>query len=78
MRIGQRMGLNIDGTSHGLLPFEVEMRRRLWWQLLLLDSRVGELSGFGPSLHMHMHTTKLPVSNSEELPFPSFAVFRGS
>ncbi|TVY42711.1 Aurofusarin cluster transcription factor [Lachnellula occidentalis] len=70
IRIAQRMGLNVDGTAYGLLPFEVEMRRRLWWQLLLLDTRVGELSGYGPSLHMHMWTTKLPSNVNDSSLFP--------
>jgi hypothetical protein len=70
VRIGQRMGLNVDGTTYGLLPFEVEMRRRLWWQLLLLDTRVGELSGYGPSLHMHMWSTKLPSNVNDSSLFP--------
>jgi len=47
IRIAQRVGLNTDGTTFGLLPFEVEMRRRLWWQLILIDHRVSELSGAG-------------------------------
>jgi hypothetical protein len=70
VRIAQRMGLNVDGTSYGLQPFEVEMRRRLWWQIILLDSRVGELSGAGPSLHMHMWTTKLPSNVNDSSLFP--------
>ncbi|TVY18754.1 Transcription factor vrtR1 [Lachnellula arida] len=70
IRIAQRIGLNVDGTAYGLLPFEVEMRRRLWWQLLLLDTRIGELSGYGPSLHMHMWTTKLPSNVNDSSLFP--------
>jgi len=70
VRIAQRMGLNVDGTSYGLQPFEVEMRRRLWWQIILLDSRVGELSGAGPSLHMHIWTTRLPSNVNDSSLFP--------
>ncbi|TVY37693.1 Transcription factor [Lachnellula subtilissima] len=70
IRIAQRMGLNVDGTAYGLLPFEVEMRRRLWWQLILLDTRVGELSGYGSTLHMYMWTTKLPSNVNDSSLFP--------
>ncbi|TVY62246.1 Aurofusarin cluster transcription factor aurR2 [Lachnellula suecica] len=70
VRIAQRMGLNVDGTAYGLPPFEVEMRRRLWWQVLHLDNRVGELSGAGPSLHMHRWTTKLPSNVNDSSLFP--------
>ncbi|KIV80799.1 hypothetical protein PV11_08275 [Exophiala sideris] len=48
MRIAQRMGLNNDGKLLGLTPFEAEMRRRLWWQLLLIDNQVAEISGSPP------------------------------
>lgn len=44
-RIGQGIGLHRDGTSLGLPPFQVEMRRRLCWQLNLLEFRSSELSG---------------------------------
>lgn len=47
-RIAQRMGLHRDGEAHGLSPFEVEMRRRLWLQLLILDHTSAELAGSTP------------------------------
>ncbi|KAK5135579.1 hypothetical protein LTR08_005059 [Meristemomyces frigidus] len=40
VRIAQRMGLHRDGEALGLKPFEVQMRRRLFWQLLPLDGCV--------------------------------------
>lgn len=70
MRIGQRMGLAADGTMYGLPPFETEMRRRLWWQMLIIDNRIGEISGAGPSLHMHMWTTRLPSNVNDTSLFP--------
>ncbi len=39
------MGLHRDGASLGLLPFETEMRRRLWWQIVLLDGHIAQLAG---------------------------------
>lgn len=39
IRLAQRMGLHRDGESLGLPPFEVQMRRRLFWQLLPLAMR---------------------------------------
>ena len=70
VRISQRMGLSFDGTSYGLLPFEVEMRRRLWWQVLLLDVRVAELSGAGSALLNHTWKTKLPSNVNDSDLFP--------
>ncbi|KAL9106885.1 MAG: hypothetical protein Q9227_008133 [Pyrenula ochraceoflavens] len=45
MRIGQRIGLHRDGAEYGLDPFEVNMRSRLWWQIIWIDARSAELSG---------------------------------
>lgn len=60
VRIAQRMGLSSDGTTYGLSPFEVETRRRLWWQIMLIDHRVGELSGAGTAILTYTWNTKLP------------------
>jgi Fungal specific transcription factor domain len=50
LRIAQCMGLHRDGThSKGLTPFEIEMRRRLWHQICLIDVRAAETLGFAPS-----------------------------
>ncbi|KXH43409.1 hypothetical protein CSAL01_05201 [Colletotrichum salicis] len=50
IRIAQKMGLHRDGDVLGLKPFESEMRRRLWWQLVSLDAKFALFSGFGHSL----------------------------
>lgn len=39
------MGLHRDPGGHGLPPFEVEQRRRLWWTLVGYDRRLGEMTG---------------------------------
>ncbi|EHL02551.1 putative Uncharacterized transcriptional regulatory protein [Glarea lozoyensis 74030] len=70
VRIAQRMGLNFDGTAYGLPPFETEMRRRLWWQIIFLDSRVGELAGCPPSMLQHLRTTRIPLNVNDSDLFP--------
>ncbi|KAJ9605944.1 hypothetical protein H2200_009793 [Cladophialophora chaetospira] len=45
IRIAQRMGLHRDGEHLGLDPFEIEMRRRLFYQLLPLDGIASQMSG---------------------------------
>jgi hypothetical protein len=45
VRIAQRLGLHRDGSQLGLSLFETEMRRRLWWQLLVVDTIIGHMSG---------------------------------
>ncbi|PNH50589.1 hypothetical protein VD0002_g5007 [Verticillium dahliae] len=44
-RAAQSFGLHRDGVhwSH-LSPFSIEMRRRLWWQLLELEARISQVS----------------------------------
>ncbi|KAI1623643.1 hypothetical protein EDD37DRAFT_431584 [Exophiala viscosa] len=65
MRIAQRIGLNNDGNSFGLPPFETEMRRRLWWQLLLIDHRVAEISGCPPPSYSWSTNPPLNVNDSD-------------
>jgi hypothetical protein len=70
VRMGQRMGLATDGTHYGLLPFEAEMRRRLWWQIVLIDTRLSEISGSGPGFLSYTWNTKLPLNFNDSDLFP--------
>ncbi|KAI1824003.1 fungal-specific transcription factor domain-containing protein [Xylaria intraflava] len=45
VRLGQRLGLQRDGAEFGFSPFEVEERRRLWWNIASFDRRIGEMCG---------------------------------
>lgn len=45
IRIGQRIGLHRESASREVSVFEAEMRRRLWWQIRILDFRSAQLSG---------------------------------
>ncbi|KAL4922089.1 hypothetical protein BDW62DRAFT_197325 [Aspergillus aurantiobrunneus] len=55
-----KMGLNQDGATLGVPPFEGEMRRRLWWQLLILDVRVAEDRQSEPCVLESSFNTRLP------------------
>ncbi|KAL4863329.1 hypothetical protein BDV12DRAFT_177571 [Aspergillus spectabilis] len=55
-----KMDLNKDGAALGLPPFEVEMRRRLWWQLLILDIRAAEDHHSEPCILESSFNTRLP------------------
>jgi hypothetical protein len=37
-KIGQRMGLHRESASASLLVLDAEIRRRLWWQILTLET----------------------------------------
>jgi hypothetical protein len=45
VRIAQRMGMHNESLYAEQTILEAEMRRRLWWSLILLDTRVSELAG---------------------------------
>ncbi|KUJ19413.1 uncharacterized protein LY89DRAFT_716926 [Mollisia scopiformis] len=52
IRIAQRMGINRELSLVKCTPLEAEMRRRLWWSLVLFDTRIGELADFkAPTLN---------------------------
>lgn len=45
VRLGQRIGLHRDGEKMGLPPFDVELRRRLFYQIFPLDGRASQSAG---------------------------------
>jgi hypothetical protein len=50
VRIAQTLGIHRDGSHFDLPVFEIEMRRRLWWQVLILDARASEDHGCDPTV----------------------------
>ncbi|KAF7533875.1 hypothetical protein G7054_g6689 [Neopestalotiopsis clavispora] len=70
IRIGQKLGLHRDGELLGLSPFDTEMRRRVWWQIILLDAIYAMLSGFGQSMLPRQWDTKEPTNVNDADLFP--------
>lgn len=60
------MGLHRDGELLGLKPFETEMRRRLWWQIIMVDAKYAMLSGLSNTLLPRGWDTKEPKNISDE------------
>lgn len=60
VRMAQKMGLHRDGEVLGLSPFETEMRRRVWWQIAILDVKFARASG--------MRISRLPPSTDCKMP----------
>lgn len=60
IRIAQKNGMHQDGEMLGLSPFESEMRRRVWWQIIILDAKYAISSGFGHSLLPRHSSTSKP------------------
>lgn len=59
VRISQTLGIHRDGSHFGLPPFQVEMRRRLWWQVCILDARSSEDHGCDPTIVEAQFDTKM-------------------
>ena len=70
MRIAQGMGLHRDGSSLGLSPFETEFRRRLWWQIVVLEGRSAELSGSGRFGDLSLCDVLAPSNVNDEDLYP--------
>ncbi|RMZ15835.1 hypothetical protein D0860_01367 [Hortaea werneckii] len=62
VRIAQTIGIHRDGSHFDLPPFEVEMRRRLWWQVCLLDIRASEDHGCDPTIVEQSFDTRMPLN----------------
>ncbi|KAH9241188.1 hypothetical protein K456DRAFT_594654 [Colletotrichum gloeosporioides 23] len=70
IRIAQKMGLHRDGDSLSLTPYETEMRRRLWWQIIMLDTKYAMVSGFCDTLLPWNWDTKTPQNVNDADLFP--------
>ena len=66
IHIAQALGIHRDGTHFGLPPFDVEMRRRLWWHISVLDNRSSEDHGTDPTFSEQFYDTKLPLNVNDE------------
>ncbi|KAL6230848.1 hypothetical protein BDW75DRAFT_234071 [Aspergillus navahoensis] len=62
LRLAQGLGLHRDGNNFGLRPFDTEMRRRLWWLVVLLDLRSSEDHGTDVQIHDRMFDTRFPLN----------------
>jgi hypothetical protein len=65
IRLAQSIGLHRDGTFLGLSIFATEMRRRLYWEIRMLDLACAEDSGFLPT-HIYGSDTRLPLNISDK------------
>lgn len=70
VRIAQRMGLHHDRQDTELSAFDVEMRRRLFWQLIPLDGYAAQVSGTGISIPPNSWDTKQPLNINDSQIWP--------
>lgn len=78
IRIAHGMGLHRDGSQLDMSPYEVEMRRRLWWAIAMLDLRSAEEVGtdlwisdlsFDTQFPLNLNDTDFDL-DTKELPTP--------
>lgn len=63
VRVSQALGLHRDGTNFpNLTPFEIEMRRRLFWGVCVLDLRSSEDQGTDLLIMDQTFDTKAPLN----------------
>lgn len=63
IRMAQALGLHRDGAHFKhLTPYEIEMRRRAWWALCLIDVRASEDQGTDYTIAYGSFDTKLPLN----------------
>jgi len=65
LRLAQGLGLHRDGNGAHLPPFEAEMRRRLWWQLVVLEVRSVEDRGSETLLAADSYNTRMLTNISD-------------
>ncbi|KAH8161916.1 hypothetical protein CIB48_g6324 [Xylaria polymorpha] len=63
VKIAQSLGLHRDGTHFdNISPFDIEMRRRLWWAICVLDLRSAEDQGCELTVVERSFDTQFPLN----------------
>lgn len=70
VRLSQRMGLHRDGEHANLPPFEVQMRRRLFYQIIPLDGMASRESGVGIGMMPDSWDTLPPLNVNDDQLWP--------
>ncbi|KAL8769399.1 MAG: hypothetical protein Q9209_004627 [Squamulea sp. 1 TL-2023] len=66
IRIAHALDLHRDDSFASLSPFNTEMRRRLWWQIIILDGRASEDRGTDPMITDQSYNTMMPSNVNDE------------
>ncbi|KAK9851300.1 Fungal transcriptional regulatory protein [Penicillium brevicompactum] len=62
IRLAQAQGVHRDGTNFRLSPFDIEIRRRLWWHICMLDMLSSRDQGVDTQIRPEMFDTKFPIN----------------
>ncbi|KAI0106706.1 fungal-specific transcription factor domain-containing protein [Daldinia grandis] len=66
IRLAQALDLHHESSNTHLSPFQAEMRRRLWWQLIVLDIRASEDRGTNTIVSRDSYDTRLPLNINDD------------
>ncbi|KAI1182146.1 fungal-specific transcription factor domain-containing protein [Nemania serpens] len=76
VKIAQSLGLHRDGTHFdNISPFEIEMRRRLWWTICVLDHRSAEDQGCEMTVVERSFDTRFPLNVNDSDLSPEMTEF---
>lgn len=62
IRIAQRMGIHTEAANSKHNALEAELRRRLWWSLILFDTRISEMTEFKMGMLLPTWDCKVPLN----------------
>jgi hypothetical protein len=62
IRIAQRMGIHSESALSKHTPLEAELRRRLWWSLVLFDTRMSEMADHKTATLAPTWDCKIPLN----------------
>lgn len=62
IRIAQRMGLHSERANAKCTALEAEMRRRLWWSLVVFEARIGELADYNTVMLAPTWDCRVPLN----------------
>ncbi|KAM6507951.1 hypothetical protein FSOLCH5_013151 [Fusarium solani] len=65
IRVAERMGIQTEAINAKYAVLEAEMRRRLWWSLMLFDARMSGLSGHKPMILAPTWDCAIPLNVSD-------------
>ncbi|KAH8895436.1 hypothetical protein GQ53DRAFT_50721 [Thozetella sp. PMI_491] len=65
IRIARRLGLHSELENSKCGTLEAELRRRIWWSLVQIDSRIGEMADYKMSTMSPIFNCRVPLNMND-------------
>lgn len=65
IRIAQRIGIHDESANRRVPALEAELRRRLWWSIVLFDARISEMTDFRLGLLLPTWDCRPPLNAND-------------